>query len=666
MKCMETTFFWMKLIVTLTLFNVFVENTAAATNLKVPTSSSSLIDQSTIRASSNENALMSARIRAKNLNLAHSQYWQRLMVYRQDGQGMRSAVAQKSFFLAADGRTNPEGELDATLRGLFSPNLTKPDESVACLFPVRRDWLVEQLQIKITDLPVMSCPALTQWLDGIQPKHVTMVFSSDYMNSPSSMFGHTLLRLDPDDNEQTRLLSYAINYAANTDHSGSALYAIKGLTGRYPGAYSILPYYEKVKEYSDFESRDLWEYRLKLTPIESLRLTKRVWELRFVSFPYYFMHSNCSYELLSLLEIARPSLSLQKQFPVYAIPTDTLRVSLKGGDLLDKVTYRPAFVSRLNAQADQASPNTIEAAKALTVHPNDEMSDLSPKQQAQALEMASDYLYYRFVAHEINPDFARPAMRDLLIRRSKVDIPDQRVTVPKPEVDPSQGHPTSRVAVIGGESAGRGFADIEWRPAYHDVLDPAGGYRAGAAINFLQTDIRIQDYKWSLQKLTLISIDSLSPITDFFTPLSWNFAFGIRQVPVSNGQFSTAQTHVVSYIQGGDGFSGSFGSALCYGLASGALEAGHALDKGWRVGIGPTIGCLWNLPQFSLQLQNVTDFWQDHHTWQNQWQVGAQIPLNIGWIDRTKQRQALRFSWQQTQQGSLRYQEASASWLLYY
>lgn len=644
MKGMDTTRFLIGLIFILILPNAYAETFS----------------------STSEDTLASARLRAKELNLAHSQYWQRLMFYRKDGQGVKSAVTQSSFFLAQDGQTNPDAELDATLRGLFAPNPTKPDESAACLFPVRRDWLVEQLQIKETDLPATPCPALTQWLDGIQPRHVTMVFSSDYMNSPSSMFGHTLLRLDPDDNEQTRLLSYAINYAANTDNSNSALYAIKGLAGFYPGAYSIMPYYEKVKEYNDFESRDLWEYRLKLTPDESMRLTKRVWELRFVSFPYYFLHSNCSYQLLSLLEIARPSLSLQQQFPVYAIPTDTLRASLMNGDLLDKVTYRPAFVSRLNAQTDHASPQTIDVAKALIIHSDREMKALTPEQQARALEMASDYLYERFVAHEISPDFARPAMRDLLIRRSKIDVPDQRVIVLTPAVDPSQGHPTSRMAVTGGESSGRGFAEIEWRPAYHDLLDPVGGYRRGAAINFLQTDVRVQDNKMSLQKLTLISIDSLSPITDFFTPLSWNLAVGMRQVPEVSGHFSTDKTDAVSYVQGGDGFSWQLGSALCYGLASAALEGGHALDKGWRVGAGPTVGCLWNLPQMSLQIQNATDFWQDNHRWQNQWQVGAQIPLNLGFLNRSGQRDALRFAWQQTQQSSLRYQEASVSWLLYF
>jgi hypothetical protein len=43
----------------------------------------------------------------------------------------------------------------------------------------------------------------------------------------------------------------------------------KVLTGQYPGEYSIMPYYRKVKEYGDFESRDLWEYELNLTPEET-------------------------------------------------------------------------------------------------------------------------------------------------------------------------------------------------------------------------------------------------------------------------------------------------------------------------------------------------------------------------------------------------------------
>jgi hypothetical protein len=617
------------------------------------------LDASAVAAPSTAR-LAQAIDRAHQLHLADAPYWQRLMYYQKSGKGMQSSVTQPSFFLAPSGRSDPSAELDATLTGLLTPVDAQSNQATACLFPVRRDWLVEQLGLSTADLPVTPCPELTAWLQGIQPRHATLVFSSDYMNNPSSMFGHTLLRLDPDENEKTRLLSYAINYAARTDGANSAAFALKGLTGRYPGAYAILPYYEKVREYNDFESRDLWEYGLTLTPEETLRLTKRVWELRFVTFPYYFLHSNCSYMLLGLLEVARPSLNLQRELPLYAIPTDTLRIGLQNGKLLDKISYRPAFASRLNAQAAHATPATVRAAKRLTHTPDDPLTGLTLRQQAQATEMAGDYEYQQFVGHKIESAEAQPVLRTLLVRRSQFDVPDTRVTVPTPVVDPANGHLTSRVMIGGGDDAGRGFADLSWRPAYHDLLDSAAGYRNGSAIDFLNTTLRVHDDRIDLHKLTLLEIQSLSPKTEFFDPLSWNLSLGVRQVPIAAGTFSRDQTHAVSYLQGGEGKAWKFGEVLCYGLATGAVEAGHALDKGWRAGIGPSLGCLWNQPAVSLMLEGADLYWQDSHSWQSQLKLGAQIPLG------TDQRQALRVNLQQSQQGSQRHHEASLAWLRYF
>ena len=74
-----------------------------------------------------------------------------------------------------------------------------------------------------------------------------MVFASAHMSAPASMFGHTFLRVDSA--YESPLLSYAVNYAATINRSdGGIAYAFKGIFGFYPGYYSILPYYEKVRE----------------------------------------------------------------------------------------------------------------------------------------------------------------------------------------------------------------------------------------------------------------------------------------------------------------------------------------------------------------------------------------------------------------------------------
>jgi len=71
-----------------------------------------------------------------------------------------------------------------------------------------------------------------------------LIFPAAYLNNPSSMYGHTLLRIDArDQDEKTRLLAYAINYAANTDETNGILFALNGLIGGYTGegAKTVIP-----------------------------------------------------------------------------------------------------------------------------------------------------------------------------------------------------------------------------------------------------------------------------------------------------------------------------------------------------------------------------------------------------------------------------------------
>ena len=176
-----------------------------------------------------------------------------------------SEIDDKKFFLSPHGKVNAKAELDATIYALL--NETKYDDnSTACKFPARKDWLVKKL--KIDTLPKVECKAYNKIITKLNPTSATIVFPSAHINSPASMFGHTFLRINSE--YDSKLLSYAINYAANVDESktNGLFYAFNGLVGGYHGFYSMLPYYEKLKEYRDSEQRDIWEYDLNLTQDE--------------------------------------------------------------------------------------------------------------------------------------------------------------------------------------------------------------------------------------------------------------------------------------------------------------------------------------------------------------------------------------------------------------
>lgn len=536
-------------------------------------------------------------------------YWRVLLRYEDLSHSQRSSLVRlPSFFQHPEGRVNPEAELRANIHALYTDSAGLGDQAFACRFPARAAWLRQRLPIQDKDLSPVACNALDTWMKGVNPQSATLIFAADYLNNPSSMFGHTLLRIDaPDQTEETRLLAYAINYAAQTDNANSLDFAWKGVTGGYPGAFSILPYYQKVKEYNDFENRDLWEYQLNLKPEEVQRLMQHLWELKGVMFPYYFFSSNCSYQLLGLVEAARPGLAMRRDFPVYAAPTDTLRRVLAEQGMLKQVIYRPASGTLLEAHAGQNPAAVNQAAMRLADHPQASLDGLSSAEQARAVEMGYDWLYYRYLAHKADAAIAPVHLRQLLIRRSTYAEPDSRRAPERPAVDPANSHLTSEWQAGGGYEQDQGFLSLDYRPAYHDLLDPEGGYRQGAAIDFLRVQLRylLREEQLAVQHFSLVHIDSLATRNDFLKPKSWNLGLGFRQTAVDKqGGFSTTESHGVGYFEGGMGLSVKPSAhALCYGVLQAELEGGRALDNGWRVGAGPRLGC---------RLQGARSQWLGH------------------------------------------------------
>ncbi|HEX4869403.1 MAG TPA: DUF4105 domain-containing protein [Moraxellaceae bacterium] len=597
--------------------------------------------------------------RADALALGDTPYWRLLLRYGQADteSGWRSEARSAHFFLAADGRDNPRGELHALIDALYLPGPLPEKEAAACRFPARAQWLATRLG---ATLPATPCPALAEWKTAINPAQATLVFASDYLNNPSLMFGHTFLRLDaPDQTEDTRLLAYAVNYAANANTSNPFAFAWKGLTGGYPGVFSLMPYYDKVKEYSDLENRDLWEYQLAFTPAELQTLLDHLWELRGVEFPYFFLTRNCSFQLLSLFEVARPGLALRDAFPVQAIPSDTVRRVLAEPGLFRKVVYRAAAERRLLQDARDNAPGVNRAARRLADDPAAPTA-LPPADEAAALEAAYDYRYYQFVAGDQDAD-ARSDLRQLLVRRAALDVPAQRTPPAPPAVDPAGGHPTARIALAAGNARDAAYLALRLRPAYHDLLDPPGGYRPGAHIDFLDTELRVDDARQTLrlERLAVVDIDSLANWDVFFRPWSWFFGFGYRQAAVDGaGRFATDTSHGVAFLDGGAGASAGSARASCYALLAAAIEAGPALDDGWRAGAGPRLGCLVNVAHGRLRLQADSRHFDDTGRLETRGLLEGQLDLGA--------RDGLRLQFGILGAGGQRQGQVEAGWVRYF
>lgn len=594
--------------------------------------------------------------------LAANDHWLTLLRYEvsdKNGRTQSLVQNQEQFFLSAQGEHDPHAELIASIEALDRLYIQQPDTTnnanasadndFICRFPARALWLAQQLNKPIS---FTSCSALSEWLNALNPEQATLIFAADYMNSPSSMFGHTLLRIDtPEQNEETRLLAYAINYAAETRETNGLFFAVKGLTGQYPGAFSVMPYYEKVKEYNDMEDRDLWEYQLSFSPEELNRMLLHLWELKGIKFPYYYFSSNCSYQLLGLFEIARPGLKLRKNFPVYAIPTDTLKRVLEEKNILRKMVYRPSSGTMLNHEITK-SEKIVNDAAYQRVNNHALPEHLTPAQQAKALETAYDYAYYRFLSGRGERTQNMKTLRSLLVERSKVDAPDQRSNPTQPRVDPSQGHATKRLAMGAGFDGENGYTSIGIRPAYHDLLDPLAGYRKGAHIDFLNAELALVDNEGlKVDHFILLGINSLAPRNTFLKPISWRVAMGYKQIALNKAG--------VSYFEGGSGVNYALSDrTMCFGLIESDIQAGTDLKEGWRIGMGPKVGCLISGSYTQWQIEAGSRYRDDQSAWESQLKAGMQWSLN--------KTNAIRLEATAEQQDSINRVSGGIRWMHYF
>jgi hypothetical protein len=560
-------------------------------------------------ASAAPSYLSELQAQARARGLAHTRTWQVLLHYHPTlWGGWRSSADGPGFFFAGDrGASDPEAELAATLAAFAAPAAPAGDSSEAsqhpqCRFPARWSWLKQELAIDTQRLAEQACPMFAMWRQAIAPEKVALVYSAAYINSPASMYGHTFLRLTRGTGAGQRLIDYIVNFAADATTNNGVLYAIFGLTGSFPGHFYVMPYYVKIQEYSNIESRDLWEYQLALTEAEAERLVEHTWETRSTHFNYYFITENCSFFLLELLEAARPSLHLSERFHGPVIPTETVRAILSVPGLVEGRTARPSLRVKILTHKAALSRDEVRAAEALAERGRDAQADIAdwPRQrQARTIDAAYDLLrFHEGLKKDPSAEFLRKE-RELLVMRGRTGV-DPLLDDVRPASDaPETGHPAMRLGAGGGVVGSQrlSFEELSLRLALHDFLDPPRGYLDDAELEML--DLRLRFYNASHQvfpeRLDLLNILSVSGFDRWIPKTAWTVrVFGAQAhnlgcfgLPCSYGDLET-----------GGGVALRAGHPLLlYVLTEADLAAGAPFEERYRIGLGGFAGAVLRLAQ---------------------------------------------------------------------
>lgn len=531
--------------------------------------------------------------------LSLSEGWLRLGHYQRSLLGgYSSRVVSEAFFLSPTGRTDPESELQATIAALRSPEGRKVGalkQSPECAFPARRAWLLS----KGVFLPeaMEACKDRDEWKEGLGATGATLVFSSAYPNNPASMFGHSLLMLNHASGEP--ILNYGVNYEARVDAAdNSVLYGLKGLLGLYPGEYSIAPYYTKINEYNYSESRDLWEYELNLSQAEVRTLVDHLWELFSQGgFRYYFLDDNCSFQLMTLLEVAKPDWRLTHGYGPFTLPLDTVKKVASHPGAIRGEKLRPSLYRRLS-DGLLALSSEQKAQREKLLSGELEVNSIGDMKVIESALTYLDYLRRREKGLDARHEKLLGA---LLLHRSKFAAsPGEKEAAIVAKESPLRSHGSHLVypgLLFRGSNA---RLSVGGRITLHDLIDPGAGFASGFSIDFaklrLSYGLSEGDRRLRLDEFQLIDILSLYPVNSVDTQISWTLRAGTgARLDFDNGD------SLGTRVEGGPGLALAFAEKENWLYALGLLygeqmpnvgkkiRAGAGAEAGFKAGLGGSL-----------------------------------------------------------------------------
>jgi hypothetical protein len=333
-----------------------------------------------------------------------------------------------------------------------------------------------------------------------------------------------------------------------------------------------------------------------MTTPEVLEMVDHIWELGQTHFDYFYFHENCSYHLLSILEVARPELKLTDAYPLYTIPADTIRLLYQEG-LIDEGKRRESTYSRLVRLSANLNQEELNSAKQIAAYPetvNAEVSGKDSLKSARILDVAMEAFDYQNFDQILKDDPKTKEAKSHLLKARAINpeitnVDEKLETIKKDS--PARSHSPTRWTLAQNyfDKQGKGTR-IEYRAALHDLMDPLQGSMRDAQLEIGKFSFELQDQQYSSPKFVLdnFSIFNIKnfPEQNFWSsPLSWEIDLGVKQI--RKQCFNCPATFVNGSV--GNSLSLFNQKVLLAFLLNGEMNIQSQFINNYRAGLGPKI-----------------------------------------------------------------------------
>ncbi|EQC48261.1 PF13387 domain protein [Bacteriovorax sp. BSW11_IV] len=535
-----------------------------------------------------------------NTNHFENPRWLKLFRYQKTLLGnFESEVDEKTFFVTKDGKNNPQSEYKKSLELAFENKSISSDHFI-CQFPARATILSE-LEGRKLPFDLKKCKAFQDYLTKVKLHSVSLVFSSYFIQNPASAFGHTFLRLRGEDSvqEDNDLLDYGVDYSAQVTTNNPILYGIYGILGGFFGQFKMMPYYYKIREYNDSESRDLWDYEINFTAKDKALFMAHLFEMQKARFDYFYFTENCSYHVLSLLDAIRPDWDLMRELDSFLPPVQTIYALYQQDNIVKNVKYRPSIFKKAWTRFENLSKDEKENFF-LLIEGKKKLNQIG---DVNVIDAYSDYIDYKYSkdleaktgAHH---EKANDLKFDVNLRRSEIKEKSQDLDFSREFINsPDRGHDTKRIRLGGAKSHDTYGIDLEYRFSFHDFLDNKKGF-----IPFSSTQMGIVKFRFDdeitakVEDFTVVAVDAMRPFSSFDKSMSWRFSFGLKDPTNEKRQ------NINPFIDFSYGVSFNISNLMLGGFLATSQEYGFNYEDKYHLSFGPELLLIYSGDSFSLAL----------------------------------------------------------------
>jgi len=394
-----------------------------------------------------------------------------------------------------------------------------------CRAPARALFLT----YKLTQLPTFQpekCHKYAEWAQNGNVRSISLLYVTGYFKNPASFFGHTLLKFNSGESKGDHgLLESSFNYGANTANDAALPYVIRGLTGAYSASLQKERFFRLSAQYQELQKRDVYEYRLDLSQIETQLIVAYMFEMRERKFKYYFMSDNCAYRLNLILGFGLNTDPMPLR--PWSAPIDLL-MGLYDLNVVTKIIFHPSQTSVTINAIERLSPLERVALKKKIAAVNDKSID-SNDSTVMSLAIL-ETLNYLKVDEEKNGNASAVSTIDEKRKNVLLSLNDRRGhrrKVISPKSYPHEIVKPTRIKFGYKKINSRDpVISLALRGANFDLLDRDRTRGPNSEFVFLSPTIGLQNGRFRLDEITIFKVLSLNK-TNIVIPGDSNFSWGV-------------------------------------------------------------------------------------------------------------------------------------------